>query len=158
MTVKAQPDGYQTVTAYLVVENANQAISFYSSVFGAREVLRMDGPDGKVGHAELIIGDTKIMLADEFPDMEVLGPKAIGGTPVSLLIFTENADAMFDKAFEAGAEVLRPVMDQFYGDRSGTLRDPFGHVWTVATHIEDLTPEELDQRRDAFFAESSEGE
>ena len=113
MSVKAQPDGYSTVTAYLVVHDAAAAIEFYSQVFGATEELRMPAPDGKIGHAELRIGDTKVMLADEFPDLEIAGPKTLGGTGVSLLLFVEDADSVFDQAFETGAEVLRPVMDQF---------------------------------------------
>ncbi|MFT5111489.1 MAG: PhnB protein [Parasphingorhabdus sp.] len=158
MSVKAQPDGYQTVTAYLVVHDGAEAIEFYCSVFGASEELRMPGPDGKIGHAELTIGDSKFMLADEFPDLEISGPKTLGGTGVSMLLFVDDADTIVDRAFESGAEVLRPVMDQFYGDRSGTLRDPFGHVWTISTHMEDLSPEELEVRRKEFFLDTEAGE
>jgi PhnB protein len=127
------PEGYPRVTPYLIVDGAAQAIDFYKSVLGATERLRMDGPDGKVGHAELGVGDSVIMLADEHPEMDARGPRTIGGTPVSLHVYVEDAHAVFARAIEAGATEKRPVEDKFYGDRSGTFEDPFGHHWHVAS-------------------------
>jgi PhnB protein len=150
MAVKPIPEGYHSVTPYLIINGAASAIDFYKQVFRAEEVFRMAAPDGKVGHAELKIGDSHIMLADEYPDMGFRGPQAIGGTPVSLLLYVEDVDDCFNRAIAAGAQALKPVKDQFYGDRSGTLTDPFGHVWTVATHIEDVAPEEMEQRMKAM--------
>jgi PhnB protein len=150
MPVKPIPDGYHSVTPYLVISGAAAALEFYAKVFGAKELMRVPGPDGKVGHAELQLGDSRIMLADEHPEMGFRGPKAYGGTPVSLAVYVENVDTVFDRAVSAGATVLRPVQDQFYGDRSGTLQDPFGHVWTLATHTEDVAPEELERRAAAM--------
>ncbi|HEX7902220.1 MAG TPA: VOC family protein [Planctomycetota bacterium] len=146
MAVKPIPDGYHAVTPYLSIAGAGAAIDFYKKVFGAKEVMRMPGPDGKIGHAEIQIGGSKIMLADEFPQMNSRGPKAFGGTPVQIHLYVEDVDAVFARAVAAGAKVLRPVADQFYGDRAGGLEDPFGHVWHVATHKEDLTPEEIAKR------------
>jgi PhnB protein len=146
---KAIPDGYHAVTPYLIVKGASRAIDFYKKVFGASERMRMDGPNGTIGHAELEIGDSAIMLADEFPDMGYRGPKSVGGTPVSLHLYVQDVDSCFNQAVAAGAKALRPVQDQFYGDRSGTLEDPFGHVWSVSTHKEDLSPEELRKRAEA---------
>ncbi|TML31076.1 MAG: VOC family protein [Actinobacteria bacterium] len=140
------PDGYPRVIPYLIVDGGTAAIDFYSSVLGATERMRMPAPDGKVGHAELELGDSLIMLADEFPDMDARGPKAMGGTPVSLLVYVEDADAAFDRAIQAGAKSLQPVEDKFYGDRSGRFEDPFGHRWDVATHVEDVPPDEMAKR------------
>ncbi len=140
------PDGYPRVTPYLIVDGAAAAIDFYTSVLGATERMRMEGPDGKVGHAELEIGDSVIMLADEHPEMDARGPKTVGGTPVSLHLYVEDADNIFKLAIEAGAEALRPVEDKFYGDRSGSFEDPFGHHWHVATHVEDIPPDEMSKR------------
>ena len=140
------PDGYPRVIPYLIVDGGTAAIDFYSSVLGATERMRMPAPDGKVGHAELELGDSLIMLADEFPDMDARGPKAVGGTPVSLLVYVEDADAAFDRAIQAGAKSLQPVEDKFYGDRSGRFEDPFGHRWDVATHVEDIPPDEMAKR------------
>jgi len=144
--VKPIPDGYPRVTPYLHVDGANAAIEFYSKVFGATERMRMPAPGGKIGHAELQIGNSVIMLADEFPDMNVRGPKAIGGTPVTVMVYVEDVDQAFDRAIKGGAKEIRPVMDQFYGDRSGEFEDPFGHRWNVATHVEDVPPDEMAKR------------
>jgi PhnB protein len=143
---KPIPDDYPRVTPYLYVDGASAAIDFYCSVLGASERMRMPGGDGRVGHAELELGDSMIMLADENPDMDVRSPKAFGGTPLSLHVYVEDSDAVFDRAIEAGARALRPVEDQFYGDRSGQFEDPFGHRWNVATHVEDVPPEEMAKR------------
>ena len=143
---KPIPDGYPRVTPYLHVDGANAAIDFYSKVFGATERMRMPAPGGKIGHAELQIGNSVIMLADEFPDMNVRGPKTIGGTPVTVMVYVEDVDKAFDRAIKAGAKEIRPVMDQFYGDRSGEFEDPFGHRWNVATHVEDVPPDEMAKR------------
>jgi PhnB protein len=149
MPVKPVPDGYSTVTPYLIISDAAAAIEFYKKAFGATERMRLAAPDGKVGHAEIQIGDSPIMLADEFPEMGARSPQTIGGTPVGLALYVENVDAQFERAVAAGAKVLRPLQDQFYGDRSGTLKDPFGHQWTLASHIEDVTPEEITRRFEA---------
>lgn len=143
--VKPIPDGYHSVTPYLIVSDAEQAIKYYSQAFGATEELRMPMGD-KIGHAELRIGDSKIMLADEFPEMGFRGPQAFGGAAVTIHLYVEDVDATVERAVAAGAEALRPVEDQFYGDRLGTLRDPFGHVWSVATHKEDLSMDEIMER------------
>ena len=152
--VKPIPDGYPRVTPYLMVDGASAAIDFYTSVLGAKERARMPAPNDKSGHAELEIGDSLIMLADEFPDMDtdVRGPRAIGGTPVTLHVYVEDADSVFDRAVQAGAKPLRPVEDQFYGDRSGQFEDPFGHRWNVATHVEDIPPDEMMKRAEAAMA------
>jgi PhnB protein len=146
MAVKSIPDGYATVTPYLHVRDAARAIDFYAQAFGAIELYRLANPDGKIGHAEILIGISRIMLADEFPEMNVKGPQSLEGTSVSFLIYVEDVDSQFNRALAAGAKVLRPLQDQFYGDRSGTLSDPFGHSWTIATHVEDVTPEEMQAR------------
>ena len=151
MAVKPIPQGYHTVTPYLIVKDAARAIDFYKKAFGATEVMRMAAPGGKVGHAEIKVGDSPVMLADEFPEMGFRGPQSLGGSPVSLLLYVEDVDARFRQALAAGATVLKPVKDQFYGDRSGTLTDPFGHVWTIATHKEDVSPEEMHRRAEAFM-------
>jgi PhnB protein len=153
MAVKPIPEGYHTVTPYLVIQGASRAIDFYKKAFGAVETVRMGGPDGKVGHAEIKIGDSMVMLADEHPDMGYRGPKAYGGTPVSLVLYVEDVDSMFPRAIAAGAKELRPLKDQFYGDRSGTLEDPFGHVWTIGTHKEDVAPDEMERRMAASMKE-----
>ena len=144
--VKPIPDNYPQVTPYLCVDGASAAIDFYSSVFGATVRMRMDAPDGKVGHADLQIGNSVILLSDEYPEMGVQSPKTIGGTPVTLNVYMEDADATFERAVSLGAKALRPVENQFYGDRSGQFEDPFGHRWNVATHIEDVPPDEMAKR------------
>jgi PhnB protein len=146
MAVKPIPDGYPQITPYLCVDGASAAIDFYSKVLGAKERMRMPGPDGKLGHAELELGSGVIMLADEHPDMGFLSPKSIGGTPVTIHAYVEDVDAVFDRALKEGATSLREVEDQFYGDRSGQFEDPFGHKWNVATHVEDVPPEEMEKR------------
>jgi PhnB protein len=140
------PDGYPRVTPYLIVDGGSAAIDFYTSVLGATERMRMPAPEDKVGHAELEIGDSVIMLADEAPDMDARGPRAVGGTPVSLHVYVEDADSVFERAVQAGAKALRPVEDRFYGDRSGSFEDPFGHQWHVATHVEDIPADEMKER------------
>jgi PhnB protein len=147
--VKPVPEGYHSVTPYLVVDGAANAIAFYKQAFGAEELVRMDAPGGRVGHAELQIGDSRIMLADEFPQMGAKGPRSFGGTPVNLLLYVNDCDAVFHRAAGAGATVKRPLADQFYGDRSGTIEDPFGHSWTIATHKEDVPPDEMQRRAKA---------
>jgi PhnB protein len=144
--VKPIPAGYHSVTPYLIIKNAAEALEFYKRAFGATEALRLEAPDGSIAHAEIKIGDSHIMLGEQNEAMGFLGPKAVGGTPVGLMIYVENVDAMFAQAVKAGARELQPVTDQFYGDRSGRIEDPFGHHWTIATHIEDLTQEEIDRR------------
>ena len=146
MAVKPIPDGYHTVTPYLIVNGAARAIEFYRQAFGAVESARLESPDGRVGHAEVKIGTSTIMLADEFPEMRIVGPEALGGSPISLLLYVEDVDACVARAIAAGAKVKRPVTDQFYGDRSGTLTDPFGHVWSIATHKEDVSMDEMNRR------------
>lgn len=153
--VKPVPDGYHTVTAYLVVNDAAAAIDFYTQVFDAEEIMRMDGPGGKIGHAELQVGSSKIMLADEHPEIDAVGPKTLGGTPVSLMLYVEHVDETFDRAVAAGAVVKKPLADQFYGDRSGMIEDPFGHKWTIATHVEDVSPEELNRRFEEMMQQGS---
>jgi PhnB protein len=153
MPAKPIPEGYSTVTPYLIVKGAAEAIDFYQKALGAREMMRFAEPGGKVGHAEIKIGDSVIMLADEYPDMGYVGPKTIGGTPVSLVLYVEDVDTSFDRAIAAGAKALRPVKDQFYGDRSGTMADPFGHVWTIATHKEDVSSAEMQRRMKAAMQE-----
>jgi len=140
------PPGYPQVSPYLCVDGADQAIEFYCTVFGATERVRMPGPDGKVGHAELQLGDSLIMLSDELPQMGGRSPKSIGGTPVTLSVYVDDVDTVFDRAVQAGAQTLRPVENQFYGDRTGQFEDPFGHRWSVATHVEDVSGEEMARR------------
>lgn len=151
-TVKPIPDGYHSVTPYLIVHDAAGAIDFYKKAFGATELMRMPMPNGKIGHAEIKIGDSAIMLADECPEALARSPRALGGSTFGILIYVEDVDARFQRAVTAGAKVLRPVKDQFYGDRSGSLEDPYGHNWTIATHKEDLTAAEMDQRMAALCA------
>jgi len=145
------PEGYHTATPYLIVKDAARAIEFYKKAFGAIELMRMTQQDGRIGHAEIKIGDSPIMLADEFPEMGARSPEALGGSPVSVLLYVQDVDAVFNQAVAAGAKVTRPVKDQFYGDRSGGVTDPFGHQWHIATHKEDVTPEEMKRRQEAFF-------
>ena len=144
--VKPIPDGYPQVTPYLCIDGAEAAIEFYVQVFGATERMRMAAPDGKIGHAELQIGDSVIMLSDEAPEGGFRSPRAVGGTPVMISVYVEDVDAVFDRAVSAGAQPLRPVEDQFYGDRLGQFEDPFGHRWSVASHVEDVPPEEMAKR------------
>jgi PhnB protein len=148
--VKPIPGGYPQLTPYLCVDDANQAIDFYTTVLGARERMRMDAPGGKVGHAELLIGDSLLMLADEFPEMGNRSPKTVGGTPVMISLYVDDVDAVFDRAVQAGAKPLRAVEMQFYGDRTGQFEDPFGHRWSVATHVEDVPPDEMQRRAQAM--------
>ena len=149
MSVKPIPEGYHSVTPYLMVDRGVAAIEFYKKAFGAVELFRFPAPGGKIGHAEIKVGDSPIMLADEFPDMGYLGPKSIGGSPVSLMIYVEDVDTVFNRAVEAGATAKEAVTNKFYGDRTGTVVDPFGHIWHVATHKEDVPMEEMEQRAKA---------
>ena len=144
--VEPIPEGYPRVTPYLIVDGAAKAIDFYVSVLGASERMRMDSPGDKVGHAELEIGDSVLMLADEHPEIGARGPKSIGGSPVSLHVYVEDADDVFKRAIEAGAKEVQAVEDKFYGDRSGSFEDPFGHQWHVASHVEDISAEEMSKR------------
>jgi PhnB protein len=144
--VKPIPEGYHNITPYLVIKGAAAAIDFYKKAFGAVEVMRMPQPDGRVGHAELKFGDSMVMLADEFPEMSVVGPKTLGNTSVALLLYVDDVDKAVERAVSLGATIKKPVADQFYGDRSGTLEDPFGHKWTLAVHLEDVSPEEMERR------------
>ncbi len=151
------PKGYHAVTPYLSVQGAAAAISFYKKIFGAREIMRMPGPRGTIGHAEIKIGDSRIMLADEFPEMNFRSPLSVGGTPVTIHLYVQEVDKVAKKAVAAGAKILRAVADQFYGDRTGTLQDPFGHVWHLATHIEDVPMKELKKRARARAASAEQG-
>lgn len=144
--VKPIPDGYPRITPYLSVAGASDAIDFYCQVLGATERARMPGPDGKIGHAELQLGDSLIMLSDEMPAFGNLSPTSIGGTPVTISVYVEDVDAVMAKAADAGAKVVQPASDQFYGDRSGMFEDPFGHRWNIATHIEDVPSDEMARR------------
>jgi PhnB protein len=144
--VKPIPEGYPEVTPYLIVDGAADAIDFYSKVLGATERMRMPAPDGRVGHAELQIGSSLIMLADEFPDMGQRSPKTLGGTPVTIHVYVPDVDDAFERAVEQGATAVRAVENQFYGDRAGQFEDPFGHRWSVATHVEDVAPDEMERR------------
>ena len=150
--VKPIPDGYHSVTPYLIIKGASDAIDFYATVFGTTERMRMPMPDGKVGHAELELGDSVIMLADEFPDMGIKSPTTIGGSPVNVHVYVDDVDATYERAVGAGAEVLQPLENKFYGDRSGQVRDPFGHIWSIATHVEDVPPDEMAKRAEAAAA------
>jgi PhnB protein len=150
--VKPIPDGYHAVTPYLMINEAAKAIDFYKKVFGAQELMRIPGPGGKVMHAELKIGDSIIMLADEHPEIDARGPQAYGGTPVSLMLYVADVDDVFKRALSAGAKEVRPLKDQFYGDRSGGISDPFGHQWTLSTHVEDVSSEEMQKRMAAQTA------
>ena len=149
MPAKPIPDGYHTATPYLIVKGAANAIDFYKKAFGARELMRHAEPSGKVGHAEIKIGNSPIMLADEYPDMGFRAPQSAGGSGTGILLYVEDVDTWFARAIAAGGKELRPVKDQFYGDRSGFLSDPFGHKWGIATHKEDLSPDEIRKRHSA---------
>ena len=149
-STKHIPEGYHSVTPYLTMSDAARAIEFYKEVFGAKEIMRMDAPGGKIGHAEIKIGDSHVMLADECPEMGERSPQTVGGSPVSLLLYVEDVDAVAETAVAAGAKLLEPLEDKFYGDRMGKLEDPFGHVWAIATHKEDVSPEEMEKRAAAM--------
>jgi PhnB protein len=152
--VRPVPENYHAVTPYLFVKGATRAIDFYKNVFGATEIMCMPGPDGQIMHAELKIGDSIVMLSDEHPQMNAVSPQALGGSPVLLHVYMPDVDAVVQKATGAGAKLLQPVRNQFYGDRSGTITDPFGHMWSIATHVEDVSPEDL-QRRVAAMRQSA---
>lgn len=157
MSVKSIPEGYHSVTPYLIVRGGSDAIEFYKRAFGATELFRFPAPDGKVGHAEIKIGDSPIMLADEYPTMGYHSPQSIGGSPVSLMIYVEDVDTVFGRAVETGATVKEAVQDKFYGDRIGSVVDPFGHVWHIATHKEDVSMEEMERRAKAHGSAASGG-
>jgi PhnB protein len=150
--VKPVPEGYPRVTPYLHVDGAAAAIDFYTKVLGAKERMRMPAPEGRIGHAELEIGDGLVMLADEAPDMGVRGPRTVGGTPVAISVYVDDVDSVFERAISEGATELRAVENQFYGDRSGQFEDPFGHHWSVATHVEDVPPDEMEKRAAEMMA------
>jgi PhnB protein len=153
---KTIPDGYHSINTYLIVRNADKAIQFYKKAFGAEERFRMHGPDDKtIMHADLKIGDSVFMLTEESKEMKALSPESIGGSPVSMYVYVKDVDSIFNQAISEGATELKPVRDQFYGDRSGYLRDPFGHLWSIATHMKDLSPDELRKAGEAFFEEMS---
>jgi PhnB protein len=156
MASKSIPAGYHSVTPYLIVKGAADAIDFYRRAFGATELMRMPGPNGRIGHAEIRIGDSAIMLADEHPEMGHRSPLTLGGAGVNLMVYVERVDEVFKRAVASGAKELQPVKDQFYGDRSGTLQDPFGHKWTVATHVEDIAPDEMRRRAEKLMQGASE--
>jgi PhnB protein len=157
MPVNPIPDGYHTATPYLIVKGAAEALEFYKKAFGAEELMRCPMPDGRLGHAEIQIGNSRIMLADEFPEMGAKGPLELGGCPIGICLYVLDSDGAFNRAVSAGAKSLRPVQDQFYGDRSGTLTDPFGHQWTISTHKEDVSPEEMERRMKNMGAKHGEG-
>ena len=152
MAVKPIPDGYHTVTPYLTVDDAAEAIEYYKKAFGAKERVRMDAPGGKIGHAELEIGDSLVMLSDPFPQASTKPPSELDGTSASVFLYVEDVDAVVKKAVDAGASVAMEVEDQFWGDRFGSIRDPFGHIWSIATHVEDIPPEEMAERAKAAMA------
>ena len=151
VTVKAIPEGYEGATPYLVIKGAASALEFYRKAFGATEIMRMPTPEGTIGHAEIKIGKAIIMLADEYPDMNCKTPQAYGGTPVSIMIYVPDVDRFVQRAVDAGAKLVRPVEDKFYGDRGASLEDPFGHQWHFATHVEDVPPDEMEKRAQAFM-------
>jgi PhnB protein len=155
--VKPIPEGYHTATPYLVLNNASQAIDFYKKAFGAQEIMRMPGPGGKIMHAEIKIGTSPIMLADENPQMNARSPKTIGGSPISIYLYVENCDEIVKRAVDSGAKLVRPVENQFYGDRSGGVEDPFGYQWYIATHVEDVSPEELKKRAEQMHKHAGGG-
>jgi PhnB protein len=155
MKAKPIPEGYHTATPYLILKDAAQAIDFYKRAFGATELMRYPAPGGRVGHAEVKIGDSHIMLADEFPEQGYKSPQSLGGTPVSIMLYVNDVDTIAAQAVSAGGKLTRPVTDQFYGDRSGTLEDPFGHVWHIATHKEDVPPDEMDRRMKEAMKQTS---
>jgi PhnB protein len=151
MVVKPIPDGYYTVTPYLIIKDAASALEYYKKAFAATELMRMADPSGKVMHAEMKIGNSIVMLADEFPEMGIRSPSSLGGSTVSIMLYVEDVDSRFSLAIASGGTVVKPVKDQFYGDRSGTLTDPFGHGWTIATHTEDVSPEEIQKRMETMM-------
>jgi PhnB protein len=151
-TVKPIPDGYHSVTPYLALKNADAAIKFYKQAFGAKEIMRLPTPDGGLAHAEISIGDSRIMMSDEMPAYGNKSAETLGGSPISLAVYVEDVDSAFDQAVKAGATVKRPVEDQFYGDRAGTLMDPFGYQWSLMTHKEDVSGEEMQKRMKKMFA------
>jgi PhnB protein len=153
--VKPIPDGHHTVAPYLAIKNAVSALEFYKKAFGATETYKLIVPDGRLGHAEIRLGDSLIMLSDEFPEFGGKAPEALGGSPVSIHLYVEDVDAFVKRAVAAGARERKPVADQFYGDRSGQLEDPYGHLWWVATHKEDVAPEEMQKRVQALFARAT---
>ena len=155
MPVKPIPDGYHTLTPYLSIKGAAAAIEFYKKAFNAVELMRLVGPNGTIGHAEIRIGNSPIMLADEHPPMNFLSPKTIGGSPVLLHLYVDDSDKMFAQAVAAGATVLRALNTQFYGDRSGTILDPYGHMWSLSTHVEDVSAEEIERRAAAMTKEAA---
>lgn len=146
------PEGYPRVMPYLIVDGGAAAIDFYTQILGASERMRMPGPDGKLGHAELQLGDSVIMLADENPEMGARGPRSVGGSPVTIHAYVDDVDDTFERALQAGAKTLQAVEDRFYGDRVGQIEDPFGHRWSLATHVEDVSPEEMSRRAEQFMA------
>jgi len=149
--VKRVPEGFHAITPHLIVRNTVEAIEFYKRAFGAEQLVRMPGPDGRsTMHAELQIGDSRLLLCDEFPEWGAQSPESLGGTPVTLHLYVDDADKAFQRAVTAGAQVTMPLKDQFWGDRYGKVKDPFGHEWSIATHIEDVAPEELKRRAAAF--------
>jgi PhnB protein len=152
MAVKPIPDGYHTVTPYLAVDDAVEAIEYYKRAFGANERVRMEAPGGKIGHAELEIGDALVMLSDPLPQFSTRPPKELGGTSVSVFMYVEDVDAVVKRAVDAGATITMEVADQFWGDRFGSVQDPFGHLWSIATHVEDVPPEEMAERAKAAMA------
>ena len=152
MSVKPIPDGYHSVQPYLAVDDAAKAIDWYKQALGATELFRMDGPGGTIGHAELKIGDSVVLLADPFPQASTKPPKELGGTTASLMLYVEDVDAIVNRATDAGATVTMEVADQFWGDRFGSFTDPFGHSWSIATHIEDVPPDEMERRAAEFMA------
>jgi PhnB protein len=154
MPVASIPQGYHTLTPYLIVDGAADALAWYAKALGAREVMRLSSPNGKIGHAEIDIGDSRLMLADQSPDFDAYAPGQFGGSPVSLHLYVEDVDTIATRAIAAGATLVRPIEDKFYGDRMGTLRDPFGHTWHLATHIEDVSPEEIERRTAALFGQA----
>jgi PhnB protein len=155
MATQPIPEGYSTISPYLAVDDAAEAIAYYKKAFGAEETVRMDAPDGKIGHAELKIGDSHVMLSDPFPQASTTPPKELGGTSASIFMYVEDVDAVVQQAVGAGATVRMEVEDQFWGDRFGSITDPFGHIWSIATHVEDLTPEEIEERGKAAMAAMS---
>jgi len=155
MTVKPIPDGYHSITPYLMIKGASEAIEFYKRAFGATEIFRLSHPNGQIGHAEIKIGDSSVMLADPCEQGAFRTPQSLGGSSVALHVYVKDVDAQFAQAVSAGAKTIKPVFDQFYGDRTGTLQDPFGHIWFLATHKEDIAPEEISRRAEALFQQSS---
>ena len=157
MAAQPIPEGFPRVSPYLAVDDAAAAIDYYTKVFGAREVVRMDGPEGTIGHAELQIGDSRVMLSDAFPQSTTRPPKELGGTTASVFMYVEDVDAVVKGAVDAGATITMEVADQFWGDRFGAITDPFGHVWSLATHVEDVPPEEMAERAEAAMGGTSAG-